>query len=584
MNATLTEGQKIGNYHVKEFIKTYGLDNVESYTVMDDEGREGIMKLIVEGCSCVEFSENVLDAMSENRNLPCLLESGVETIAGIDYCYIIREKVRGESLSEILDRGVTYSWEDAVVIVLQVMSALRTLHEHGPGVLHNDITPDNVIMDGNSATLIGLSHVSRGSYGRTRYVMKGLNPWYLAPETQRGRFSEKTDVFSVGALLYRMLFGVEPWRSEGQEFTSFDELKDMREFPVMDLCDLHEGKMLTIKQKIILSRMLAPDCDERFGSMRDAFLTLCASLKEGWTGVESVPGLEGAVEESALEEEEGDEVRGFAAVAGLDDVKELLADEVMYVLKNPLKAKQYRLKIPNGMLLYGPPGCGKTFIAERFAQESGLNFMMVKASDLGSIYIHGTQGKISELFTEAGKKSPTVICFDEMDAMVPDRSKINSDGDAGEVNEFLTQLNNCAKKGIFVIGTTNRPNMIDPAVLRSGRMDHLIYIPMPDLEARKELFRLYLADRPVSDDIEVDSLAVASDGFVASDIGLIVNKTALMAAKKDEPISQKMIMEMISITRKSVSEKDKAEYEEMRRQMERKSGNRPRKIGFATGN
>ena len=210
--------------------------------------------------------------------------------------------------------------------------------------------------------------------------------------------------------------------------------------------------------------------------------------------------------------------------------------------------------------------------------------MMIKASDLGSIYIHGTQGKISELFEEASRRAPTVICFDEMDAMVPDRSKINNDGYAGEVNEFLAQLNNCSKKGILVIGTTNRPNMIDPAVLRSGRMDHLIYIPMPDFEARKELFRLYLADRPLAEDVDVDTLANESQGYVASDIELIVNKSALLAAKADEPISHQMILDRISATRSSVSEKDAATYEDMRQQMEQKARKQPKKIGFVTGN
>ena len=126
--------------------------------------------------------------------------------------------------------------------------------------------------------------------------------------------------------------------------------------------------------------------------------------------------------------------------------------------------------------------------------------------------------------------------------------------------------------------------MIDPAVLRSGRMDHLIYIPMPDFEARKELFRLYLADRPLAEDVDVDTLANESQGYVASDIELIVNKSALLAAKADEPISHQMILDRISATRSSVSEKDAATYEDMRQQMEQKARKQPKKIGFVTGN
>lgn len=584
MNVTLTTGYKIGNYQVKAFIKKYGLDNAESYIVVDEDGVEAIMKLIVQGCACVEFSEDMLDAMKKDITFPGLIRRGSETIDGVDYYYVIREKVHGERLSEILDRGVLYLWDKAVPLVLQIMGALKTLHEMSPSILHNDLTPSNIIINGDKATLIGLGHASYRMFGNSRFATKDLNPWYLAPETRRKRFSERTDIFSAGVILYRMLMGIEPWRKAGQEFTSFDKLKEQRTRPVLELLDSFWGQSLTMDKKKVLCNMLAPDCDKRFTSVDEAMKALYETITE--PDVEEHDGLSEENVEALTEflEEDSDEVRGFAGVAGLDNVKSLLSDEVMFVLKDPVKAKQYRLRTPNGMLFYGPPGCGKTFIAEKFAQESNLNFMMIKASDLGSIYIHGTQGKISELFEEASRRTPTVICFDEMDAMVPDRSKINNDGYAGEVNEFLAQLNNCSKKGILVIGTTNRPNMIDPAVLRSGRMDHLIYIPMPDFEARKELFRLYLADRPLAEDVDVDTLANESQGYVASDIELIVNKSALLAAKADEPISHQMILDRISATRRSVSEKDAATYEDMRQQMEQKARKQPKKIGFVTGN
>lgn len=115
-------------------------------------------------------------------------------------------------------------------------------------------------------------------------------------------------------------------------------------------------------------------------------------------------------------------------------------------------------------------------------------------------------------------------------------------------------LDGCSERGIFVIGTTNRPEMIDPAILRSGRMDHLIYIPMPDREARRELFRIHLDGRLTEDDIDTDTLARMTDGYVASDIEIIVNKTALVSARDDVPISQRRLEERIGITRRSVSE------------------------------
>jgi transitional endoplasmic reticulum ATPase len=208
---------------------------------------------------------------------------------------------------------------------------------------------------------------------------------------------------------------------------------------------------------------------------------------------------------------------GFKDIAGMDQLKQMLTQKVIFILKDKEKAAKYRLLPPNGMLFYGPPGCGKSFFAEKFAEETGFNFMLVKASDLGSIYVHGSQGKISELFKKAEAHQPTIICFDEFDAFVPNRSNHGAEHQAGEVNEFLSKLNNCAQRGIFVIATSNRPDMIDPAVLRTGRIDRLVYVPMPDKEARREMFKLHLSGRPC-EGIDEERLTEFTDGYIASDI------------------------------------------------------------------
>ena len=592
MNSTLNIGHEVGNFIVVKYLKTYGLNNAESYRVTDAEGNDAIMKLMVDGCSSLEFSQEVCELMSQTKAMPSVMEHGVINVNCIDYKFMVRESVDGVKLSELLDMGITYTWEEAVPIVMQVLAALAVLHRKG--IFHNDVNPGNVILDDFTATLIGLSHLSPETRGRINFVTKDLNPWYMAPETFRRRFNAKTDIFSVGALLYRLMFGIEPWRTPDMEVSSVSELREVRRIPVDEICDRNPNRQLDEHQKLILSRMLAQDYEDRYASVEEVMEVLVAGVsKEDSRWEEEREKAIGGT--TILEREVGKKLttgaeveqkagNGFADVAGLENVKTLLADEVMFVLKNPEKAKQYRLKAPNGMLFYGPPGCGKTYVAEKFAQESRLNFVMIKASDLGSIYIHGTQGKIKELFDEAAAKAPTVLCFDELDGMVPDRSKVTSEGAAGEVNEFLSQLNNCSDRGIFVIGTTNRPNMIDPAVLRSGRMDHLIYIPMPDAEARKELFRIHLLGRPQAEDIDLDALAGLTEGYVASDIELIVNKTALAAAKKDVPLSQELLKERIPMIRKSVSESDRETYEAVRQQMESKPKREERRrIGFVTG-
>lgn len=238
---------------------------------------------------------------------------------------------------------------------------------------------------------------------------------------------------------------------------------------------------------------------------------------------------------------------GFADVAGFDELKHKLLDEVIWPLKNKAKAAKYRITPPSGMLLYGPAGCGKTFFAQKFAEETGFSFKLIVPSDIGGMIIHETQKKVAELFEEAQREAPCIICFDEIDAMVPRRTSTPGlEYQNTEVNEFLAQMNNCGEKGIFIIGTTNNKDLIDPAALRTGRLDYHVEIPKPDRIQRVELFRVCLQNRPMESDIDLESLAMSTDGFTASDIAFVVNKAALAAAKADLLISTDIVSRCIS--------------------------------------
>ena len=246
--------------------------------------------------------------------------------------------------------------------------------------------------------------------------------------------------------------------------------------------------------------------------------------------------------------------RGFAEVAGMDELKCKIADEVIWPLKNRAKAAKYRITPPNGMLLYGPPGCGKTFFAEKLAEEAGFSFKMVVPSEIGGMIIHETQKKVAELFEEARRMAPCIICFDEIDAMVPRRTSTpGAEYQNTEVNEFLVQMNNCGDKGIFIIGTTNNRDLIDPAALRTGRLDYQVEIPFPDKLQREQLFRVCLYDRPVEADIDLGIMAETSGGLTASDIAFVVNRAALAAARKDTPISESLLMSSIRSCDRCVS-------------------------------
>jgi transitional endoplasmic reticulum ATPase len=223
-------------------------------------------------------------------------------------------------------------------------------------------------------------------------------------------------------------------------------------------------------------------------------------------------------------------------VAGMRDLKAMLERDVILPLQEPEIYERYRLNLPNGILLYGPPGCGKTFIARKLAEVAGFNFMEVTPGDLASIYVHGTQGKIAGLFAQAQKQTPCMIFFDELDAMVPHRGGDNVGHHySSEVNEFLVRLNECGCNGILVIGATNLPDRIDPAVMRPGRLDKKFFVGPPDYEARIELLRLYLSNRP-QEKIDWERCALELETYTSAEIEFIVNEAARQALAQKRPI------------------------------------------------
>ena len=256
--------------------------------------------------------------------------------------------------------------------------------------------------------------------------------------------------------------------------------------------------------------------------------------------------------------------KGFDLIAGMNELKDTLYQDIILPLNDKELYEQYKVSIPNGMLLYGPPGCGKTFIAQKFAEEINYNYVELKPSDLASIYVHGTQEKIAKLFNDAKEKAPTIIFIDEVDAILPNREGNLSQSYASEVNEFLAQMTECHQHGIFIIAATNRPEKIDPAILRTGRMDKVIYLAPPDLTARKEMFKLHLQDRPTDKDIDIDKLSDLTNLYVASDIKFLVNEASRNALKERTRIKQEHLETAIKTNPPSISEKQLKKYETFR--------------------
>ncbi len=235
------------------------------------------------------------------------------------------------------------------------------------------------------------------------------------------------------------------------------------------------------------------------------------------------------------------EIRGLAAIPGMQQLKELLLEEVVAPLRNPEKYKKYRISIPNGILLYGPPGCGKTFIAQHLAEELGYNFFEISPSSIGSPYVHESGLKIRGLFDNAAQKSPVLIFVDEFEGMVPSRSQMRAEDQykAEEVNEWLVQINNCADRGILFIAATNEPWKIDEAVRRTGRIDKKVYVGPPDSVAILQMLTHHLKGRPVKDenDLALFAQKIAGAGYSASDIKVLADEAAKLALRSDADIS-----------------------------------------------
>ena len=284
-----------------------------------------------------------------------------------------------------------------------------------------------------------------------------------------------------------------------------------------------------------------------------------------------------------------DSKRGFKSVAGMDELKILFLEGLINVLRNPECARAFGVRPPS-ILLYGPSGCGKTFFAEKAAEEAGIAFMKVEPDSIASPYIHGTQEKIEEVFKDAEAQAPVLLFFDEFETMVPRRSGSNNDYDFrnGETNEFLCKLNNVADKGVYVVAATNRPDCIDPAVLRTGRIDEIVYVDMPDIKAREGLFQLLLSDLPVTRGIDHHALAEMTEGYNCSDIDYIVRVAArkmFNANVKDKrfrykTISQKLIEETIRDRIPSVDSQSLRGFERMRAQFSVEGRRQPATIGF----
>lgn len=283
-------------------------------------------------------------------------------------------------------------------------------------------------------------------------------------------------------------------------------------------------------------------------------------------------------------------------IGGLEEVKKELYETVQYPVEHADKFEKFGMQPSKGVLFYGPPGCGKTLLAKAIANECGANFISIKGPELLTMWFGESEANVRELFDKARAAAPCILFFDEIDSIAKARGGSGGgSSEAGDrvINQILTEIDGVgAKKSIFVIGATNRPDILDNAVTRPGRLDQLIYIPLPDYGSRLSIFKANLRKSPVAADVDLEALARATEGFSGADITEICQRSAKNAIREsvnfemeraraiqtgeledtpyDDPvpfIRRDHFEEAMSRSRRSVSDKDIRQYEEFMSKM-----------------
>ncbi|PKK85791.1 MAG: ATPase [Thermoplasmata archaeon HGW-Thermoplasmata-1] len=223
-------------------------------------------------------------------------------------------------------------------------------------------------------------------------------------------------------------------------------------------------------------------------------------------------------------------------VGGLADAKQNLKEAVEWPLSNPEAFKRLGIRPPRGILLYGPPGTGKTLLAKAVANESKANFMSIKGPEVFSKWVGESEKAVRELFKKAKQSAPSIVFLDEIDAISPRRGAYEGSSHVTEsvVNQLLTSMDGLeSMEGVVVIAATNRPDMLDPGLIRAGRFDRLIMLGAPDRDARKEVLKIHTKGMPLSDNVSLDSLADLTDGYVGADVEALCREAAMLALRED---------------------------------------------------
>ena len=275
-------------------------------------------------------------------------------------------------------------------------------------------------------------------------------------------------------------------------------------------------------------------------------------------------------------------------VGGLEDTKERLRETVQWPLDYPEVFEQMDIEAAKGVLMYGPPGTGKTLMAKAVANESQSNFISIKGPELLNKFVGESEKGVRDIFSKARENAPTVVFFDEIDSIAGERGRGTGGGsEVGErvVSQLLTELDGLEElEDVVVIATTNRPDLIDNALLRPGRLDRHVHVPVPDEEAREKIFEVHTRSKPLADDVDLEWLAGETEGFVGADIEALVREASMAASREfinsvdpDEigesvgnvRVSREHFEQALDEVTPSVTEEIREQYEEIEEQFDR---------------
>ncbi|GAA5915816.1 AAA family ATPase AFG2 [Sporobolomyces salmoneus] len=260
----------------------------------------------------------------------------------------------------------------------------------------------------------------------------------------------------------------------------------------------------------------------------------------------------------------------FKDIGGQEYVKAKLKESVEWPLLHPETFKRLGVAPPRGVLLYGPPGCSKTLIAKALATEGGLNFIAVKGPEVFNKYVGESEKAIREVFRKARAAAPSIVFLDEVDAIAPARGSEESSGPTGDrvLMSLLTEMDGIEElNGVVVLAATNRPDVIDPALMRPGRLDRILYVSPPDFEARKQIFSINFSKMAVNSDVQIDELAEITEGCSGAEIASVCQDAALSAMNEDmnaPNIQRKHFVEAARTVRRRITPEVIQEYEEWR--------------------